>query len=267
MKLCILAFTFVSTLQAAEVRGLKVEGDNQAVLQFQTDGALPKLNIDGNRVELVFAGTALADTLAEAGDVHSPHALVQRVHWENENGTARARITVNGSAEKLRDRVKLQKTGEGVALTVSYAAGADAAFKLLQEEQETIGTNKPVAAEAKGGFGFFRLMLILILFAATAGAAWLFLKNARKKSPWKSSRKHLIETVAQTSLGDARTSVAILRVGSEFVMVGVTPNNVNFLSALPKLSAQYEEESALERDSFKEAMAEQSRKGVKGLSV
>jgi len=248
--------------QAAVLQAVRVGGEDQALLQFDTDNAtLPRLSIDGNRVELTFAGTTLSPELVKTAEFSSPHALVQRLRLDADaQGTVRAKVTVNGSPEKLRDRVRLQKSDGGISLVLNYPAGTGATFKLLQEEQESIAPVKAAAAPVKSGFGWFRLLLIVVLFGATGGASWYFVKAARKKTPWRSSRKHLIETVAQTTVGEARNSVAILRVGTEFVMVGVTSQNISFLSHLPKLASQYEEESSLERESFKDALAEQSRK-------
>src|SRR5690606_14075960 len=103
----------------------------------------------------------------------------------------------------------------------------------------------------------------------TAGAGVYLVKFSKGKSMvWRGgTRRHLIETVAQAPLAGGKASVAILRVGSEFVMVGVTPNSVSHLSNLPKLQEEYEAETSLERDSFKEAIAQQVRRGGTGLNA
>lgn len=264
----LLAVSLVLSLpaHAVQIQAIKVSGDTSAEVSFVTDGALPampRLSVDQNKVELNFADVTLSPTLTQQLDISSPHALLQRISTTpGEGGNARVRLLVNGSIEKLRDRVKLVKKDGTVAVVLGYPAGSEATMKLLQEEQAGIETAKPAAEPNKGGFGWFRLLLILALFAATGVTTFYVLKVAKKKTGWAGARRHLIETVAQTGVGDGKASVAILRVGGEFVMVGVTATNVSLLSNLPQLQAQYEEESALERGSFKEAIAQTLRKST-----
>ncbi len=266
-----LAVTLCGSASAVQIQAIKVSGETTAEVSFLSDGALPAtpgLRVEDNRVELSFPGIALSTALINAPDITSPHALLQKISSSAENGTSRVRLVVNGSSEKLRDRVKLQKTDTGVKMVLTYPLGGEATMKLLQEEQVVLETPKPKVAESKGGFGWVRLILVLFVFAGAALTTWYFMKFARTKSGWRGTRRHLIETIANAPVGaGGKASVAILRVGSEFVMVGVTPGQVTFLSNLPRLQAQYEEENSLERDSFKEAIAEQSRRGGVGLSA
>lgn len=259
------------TATAIEIQAIKVAGDTSAEVTFISDGALPAtpgLRVEDNRVELSFPGVALSSALTGAPEIASPHALVQKISSSVDNGTSRVKLVVNGSSEKLRDRVKLQKTDNGVKMVLTYPAGGEATMKLLQEEQAVLEAPKPKAQESKGGFGWVRLLVALFIFAAAAGGTWYFVKFARSKTGWRGTRRHLIETIANAPVGaGGKASVAILRVGSEFVMVGVTPGQISFLSNLPKLQEQYEEENSLERDSFKEAIAEQARRGSVGLTA
>ncbi|MBY0369173.1 flagellar biosynthetic protein FliO [bacterium] len=266
MRAFILFAVVGTSVHAGVLQNVRVTGEDQALVQFEGEASTPRLTVDGNHVELVFSGTTLGAELTKNGEISSPHALVQRIKLHTDaQGATHATLTVNGSEEKLRDRVKLQKTADGVNAVLSFPAGSGATFQLLKEEQASIAPAKTTTAEGKGGFGVVRLLLVLFLFAATGIAAWYFVKFTRKQTSWRGSRKHLIETVAQTSVGESRGSVAILRVGGEFVMVGVTSQNISFLSNLPKLAAQYEEDSTLERQSFRDAMVEQAKKTT-GLS-
>ncbi len=256
------AVTLVGASYGAQIQSVKVTGEGTAEVSFVTDtplSATPRLTVEENRVELVFSDVAIAPAFASQGDLSSPHALIQRISTTAENGGARVRLLVNGSQEKLRDRVKLQKRDGSVVLALSYPAGGEATLKLLQEEQSSLDTKKPAVAESRAGFGWFRLFFVLVLFAAAGAGTWYVLKFTKKKTGWGGTRKHLIETVAQAPVGGGKASVAILRVGGEFVMVGVTADQVSFLSNLPKLAQTYEEENSLERDSFKEAIAQQAR--------
>ncbi len=270
----IVAITILSSWPCfgAQIQSVKVAGDSSAEVSFLSDTALPsmpKLNVDGNRVDLTFPGVSVAASLLSQSEISSPHALVQKITVSAlEGGGAQVRLVVNGSTEKLRDRVKLQKNDGTVALVLTYPSASTATLKLFQEEQSSIATAAAPSTEAKGGFGWFRLLLIMVLFAAAGATTWFVVKFAKKRAVWSGSRKHLIELVASAAVGDNKASVAIVRVGTEFVMVGVTASQVNLISRLPKLEAQFEEESSLERGSFKEAIEEEVRRnGRAGLTA
>jgi flagellar biogenesis protein FliO len=51
--------------------------------------------------------------------------------------------------------------------------------------------------------------------------------------------------------------VSVLKIGNEFVLVGVTPTQVSLLSELPGLKATFDSERVLERGSFREAISEE----------
>lgn len=267
MKKLVITSTLLlpSLAYAAHIQAIKVGGEGSAEVSLIADGALsstPRMTVEDNRVELTFGDVTLAPALAKQGDIASPHALIQKITPTATESGARIKLVVNGSTEKLRDRVRLQKKDGAIALVLTYPTGGEATLKLLQEEQVTLEPKKAEVVEARGGFGWLRLMLVLGLFGLAGAGTWYVFKFAKKKTGWGGSRRHLIETVAQAPVGDGKASVAILRVGAEFVMVGVTSSQVNFLSNLPKLQAQYEDETALERDSFKEAVAEAARQGA-----
>jgi flagellar biogenesis protein FliO len=254
---------------SAELLSVKTAGESSAEVSFHSDEALtavPRLSFDDNRIELTFSNLKISPALQP--EALSPHALIQKISLSPvEGGSARVRIVVNGSIAKLRDRVRLQKNDKGVTLSLAYPVGSEATLKLLQEEQATLDPKKNESTQQRAGFGWFRWVLSIFLLAAAGVGTWAFVRFAKKKVGWRGSRKHLIETVAGTTLGDGKASVAILRVGGEFVMVGVTSQQVSFLSHLPKLQAQYEMENSLERDSFNEAISEELRRARPGLSV
>jgi flagellar biogenesis protein FliO len=261
MKHALAWFLLATPAWAVQIQSIQVAGENTADVSFTSDAALPsmpRLSVEENQIDLSFTGVSAGPSVNK--EIASPHALIQRIRTEAVAGGVRVNVVVNGSTEKLRDRVKLQKNAGGVSLVLTYPAGSAATLKLFQEEQSSIEAGKPAAIETKNSFGWFRLLLIGLLFVATGFASWFFVKFAKKKSLWKGSRRHLIEIVANAPLGEGKASVAILRVGGEFVLVGVTASQVSLVSRLPKLEAQYEEENSLERDSFKEAIAQEARR-------
>jgi flagellar biogenesis protein FliO len=117
------------------------------------------------------------------------------------------------------------------------------------------GYKGPVAP----GFNWVRSLIILLVLGGAAFASWNFARILKKKGSWKGSRRYLIETLAQVPVGDNRkTNVTLLKIGSEFILVGVTAEHVSFLSSLPRLQEQYLEESSMERDTFNEAVKEET---------
>ncbi len=269
--ICFLGFLYASGISAVALQTVEVSGDTSAQLSFLADGPLPttpKMSVQENRIELLFPGVKLSGSLVKNSEVGSTHALVQKIQVVPDSvGDAKVKIIVNGSLDKLRDRVKLAKKDGSVQMTLAYASGSEATLKLLQEEQEALPTQKAASPEVRGGFGWLRLMLVLALFSLVGAGTWFGLKFAKRRVGWVGSRKHLIETLAQVPVGGGKASVAVLRVGTEFVMVGITGSNVSLLSTLPKLQEQYEEESLLDRESFREAIVQQTNRTRGGLSA
>ncbi|MCB0405747.1 MAG: flagellar biosynthetic protein FliO [Bdellovibrionales bacterium] len=107
-----------------------------------------------------------------------------------------------------------------------------------------------------------RMGLALGLVLCFGAVLYLVLRLARKQPVRDGNRKYLIEKMSYCSLGP-KMGVSLIKVGSEFVLVGVTSENISFLSNLGKLQAQYEEESQFERENFKEAV-EQEFLRIKG---
>ena len=251
---------FISCLAVADPRLMQVEasGDSEARLMFRTDAAakdVPKISFKENVIELQFAGL----TLSEEGkkiDISAPHVLVSRVSvFEPEKGKVKARIVLNGSVEKLKDRVKLTKTDGGVALSVAPPEGENPTLSLLKDEQ------MPLAKEASGavlpkapGRWAETVVPVLLLVLLLAGGAGVF-QYLRKKGKLGGTRKYLVEHVSYCPVGQgAKAGVSLIRVGPDFFLIGVTAGQVNLLSPMPQLGTQYKEETRLERESFQEAV-------------
>jgi flagellar biogenesis protein FliO len=136
-------------------------------------------------------------------------------------------------------------------------AGGAATIKLLQEEQAPIATEAS-AAKSSSSAGWVRLFLALFVFSLAGGGAYVAAKFLKKQGAFRGSRKYLVENLAYCPVGPGgKTGVGLIKVGSEFVLVGVTGQQVSFLSNLPKLSAQYESENHFERDTFRAAVEEE----------
>lgn len=250
------------TVFGAEITGVEVTGEDKAVVSFQGtfNDQVPAWKVNDGNLEITFSGTHLGEPIKQKLDLESPHALVRRLSvYALDEQTTRAKVILNGSLEALRDRIHVGKDGGRLLFSIDYPKGQSAALNLLREEQ------KPLAAQSEktvinSGKGYGLTLAILILTLLGAGAAtFFFTKFLRKKGGVRGSRKFLIEQLGYCALG-TKTGVSLLKVGNEFVLVGVTPGNVNFLSNLPRLQEQYDEEASFERGVFKESIAEEVRR-------
>jgi len=126
----------------------------------------------------------------------------------------------------------------------------------LREEQKPLNTQTIGKTETKAtshGYYIFVVCLVLVL----AGACTFFvIRFLRRNGGFRGSRKFLIEQLSYCPLG-TKMGVALLKIGREFILVGVTPNQINILSNMPVLAEQYGEEAKYERDHFDKAVKEE----------
>jgi flagellar biogenesis protein FliO len=253
----------VAPLSATELCAIKVSGDSSADVLFVSqngDMALPALQIDDNTVDLVFSGQKLCEALQGKIDLNAPHTLIQRISAFSYDNNVRAKIVVNGSVEGLRQRLQLRRDPQGVRLTVAFPAGSQATLKLLKDEQAPLQTEASAATvSAVGKPGWGRLLIALVVFVLAGVGTYFAARFVKQKSSWRGSRKYLVESLAYCPIGEggAKAGVSLVKVGSEFVLVGVTSHQVSFLSSLPKLQEQYEQENRFERDTFRDAVEEE----------
>lgn len=252
------AFASADTLKSIQV----TPGENKAQISFQVSSShypVPAMNVLGNVVELTFTGVDLGDDLREHAETVSPHPLIHRIaSYSPEHGVVHTRVVINGTPDDLADRVTLSREGDKVQLSVAYPKGQSAVSAVLSDEQLPVtATVSPTKAAAKDVPAIQIFLVVLILLGAGVGT-YFFAKFMKKRGPagLRGSRKYLVEQLSYCSLG-AKTGVSLLRVGNEFVLVGVTANQVTLLSQLPKLQNQYEAESSLEREHFKVAVEEE----------
>jgi flagellar biogenesis protein FliO len=260
MKRISVLFLLGSSLFAAnsEIRSIRVGGEKQAEVLIVGATAMPTIKVNGNSVDLTFTNTDLTEALQGKLDVEAPHALIHRASlFPTDKQTVKATFVVNGSAENLKQRLSLASEADGIKMTLAYPAGASAALNLLKEEQQPITIAAAPKKEASA-VSNFHLMFSAMVIVLAAVASFFFAKFLRSRSKVNGSRKFLIEQLGYCSMGP-KTGVSLIKVGKEFALIGVTPNQVTFLSSLPKLQEQYEEEAQFERGVFKEAVQEEVR--------
>ncbi len=263
MKYLTLILLVSATIFGFEISSVKVGGDNQAVIEFVGIGvksSAPTYKVSGNIVELNFANTTLAQVHQGKLDVSSPHALVHRVSlFESAAKQVRAMVVLNGSLEGLKNRLATSESSQGVVLKVDYPRVGNSTLDLLKEEQLPLQDVSKESKKESKGFQWVQIVLFLIVVLGAGVSTFFIVRFAKAKGTWGGSRKYLIEQLSYVPVGGTKSGVALVKVGSDFVLLGVTQNQVTFLSNLPKLSEQYEEENSFEKNAFNEAVKEQIR--------
>jgi len=256
--------TLTSSVHAYTLDNVEVSGIDKAEVLFAIKNAeesVPQIKVDGNVVEISFLGGEVGKDLSRR-DWNSVHPLIQSINVGNDTkGTARVRLVVAGSSESLKKRVRLEKTEKSVRLFVDFplsatSAATESIANWREAEQLPLGrleaSNEKVRSRSQTMFVMVGIFLVLI----SAGVAVWFFKNAKNRGAKRGSRKYLIEQMAFHPMGN-RSGVSLLKVGNEFVLVGITPQSITMLSAVPELKERYAEESKFERDDFKVAVEEE----------
>lgn len=249
---------FAANSHAYQIQSIKVVGEKKAEIQF-LGGAIPvpTYKIAEGVLELSFPGAELTEASQGKLDLESPHALIRRVSvFSPEKNLVKAKIVVNGTVENLKDRISLARIENGLGATLEFPQGESATLNLLKEEQLPIASLTAGTKKEGASFPYLQLVLVIVLLLTAGGTTFYFVKTLKGKGGLRGTRRYLIEQLGYVSLG-AKTGVSLLKVGREFVLVGVTPNNVSMLSLLPKLQEQYDDETHFERGVFKEAMTEE----------
>lgn len=263
MKYLSLIFLMGFASMGAQISSVKVSGENKAVIEFvgsEGKTSNPTYKITGNVVELNFTNASLSPSYQGKLDVSSPHALVHRVSlFEPAPKQVRALVVVNGSIEGLKNRLVLADNSSGTTLTVDYPKVGNSTLDLLKEEQLPLQDTSKESKKESRGFQWVQLVLFLIVVIGAGASTFFVVKFAKAKGNWGGSRKYLIEQLSYVPVGGTKSGVALVKVGNEFVLLGVTQNQVTFLSNLPRLSEQYADENSFEKSTFNEAVQEQMR--------
>lgn len=145
--------------------------------------------------------------------------------------------------------------GVASAATAPSKPGAALAEYLRSEEQPLNGMK--AAGEDKGkSWGLLQALAGFAVIACAAGATFLCVQFLKRRGGRQGSRKYLIEQLSYCPMGP-KMGISLVKVGPELVLVGVTPNHISFLSAVPRLNETYFEESRYERGAFQEAVQEE----------
>lgn len=258
MKALFLFFVSLSCF-AQTLTQVNVSGEKEAVLQFNGVSTEPVWKVRSNVLELTFNGTTLAQETEGKLDLSSPHPLIKRVSaFQSEKDVVRVNVVMNGSLDGIDERVRLEKNANGITLKCAYPKGDVSFLDSLKEEEipltQTQKSGEKKAEKEMGvGVTIAITLLALVFFGCAAFYSFRFLKT---KGGFRGTRKFLIEQLGYCPLGP-KMGVSLIKIGEEFVLLGVTPGNISMLSSLPKLRDQYLEENKFERNTFKEAVEEE----------
>ncbi len=99
---------------------------------------------------------------------------------------------------------------------------------------------------------------VIIMFSLSLLAFFFWKRHKKNSGPLSSvlARRFLIEQISWHSYGP-KQGLSVVKVGKEFVLLGVSPNNINFLCKLDELKRMYEEESQYEREAFDNLVSEE----------
>ncbi len=248
-------------------KGVEVGGNEKAVVTFLFEPkkqVLPALDVHENVIELNFRSSKFDEKLKEKLDILSPHLLIRRINAFLSSDVLRVNIVINGSVENLRNRLKLENSEKGISLYIDFPEKMDGALKLLKEERVELAKISPEPLKSHRGFKDVALYLSVLFLFFLGGFGFIFF--LKKRGRIGGSRKYLVEHMSYCPLGGGKAGVSVIRVGTDFFLIGVTSNQVTFLSTLPKLSTQYEQETSFERSSFREAIEEEYKKIKSSLS-
>jgi len=259
ISICILFLGGISAATNYQLSSVKVSGDSKAEILFTGTGSqpMPAIKVNENTLDLTFMGAELTEGAQGKLDIEAPHALIRRISvYVPEKDVVRARLVINGSAEGLKQRLTLARAAEGVKVSLDFPKGESATLNLLKEEQQPLSTALLDAKKKSPKTQPIQIFLIAAILLVAAAVTFLLVKAMKFKGGMRGTRKYLVEQLGYVSLG-AKTGVSLIKVGREFVLIGVTPNQVTMLSSLPKLQEQYDDESQFERGAFQEAVAEE----------
>jgi len=263
-KVFLLMLFFLSYLVVGfEITEVSVRENERAQIEVvgNLGSDLPHLKMEKGIIEITFPGTTLSEKNFKNRklEIVSPHVLLKQVSAFEESGSVKIRLGVNGSLDALKERFELIPSERGLLLGLNYPDKNASTLKLTQLEQSPLGSPEVLRSkDHKSSFSTIGTVIILFL-AFTAVLGFFFVRYTKKQSGLKGSRKYLIEQMSFFPLGP-KSGVSLLKIGNEFVLLGVTPQNITHLSGLPKLQEQYEEESGFERGLFKESVAEEIKR-------
>jgi len=262
-KALFLALFFLSYLVVGyEVTDISVTENQKAQIEVRGSlgSELPDWKITNNTIDLVFSKTSLSTKFGDKKiELSSPHVLLKSVTAISDGQSVKMKLMLNGSLENLKERFQVIPSESGLLLSLDYPVKNASSLKMMQEEQAPIADLNKKAQKSEGASYSAIITVISSFLVFTLVLGLGFTRYMKRKGGLRGSRKYLVEQLSFVPMGP-KSGVSLLRVGKEFILVGVTPQNISTLSHLPRLQQEYEEETGFERGVFKESVAEEIQK-------
>lgn len=263
MRLLVAITHFTVCVFANEMVATKVAGSDSAELSLifsQMPRQVPNPHFGDDTVDFLVPEATLHKSLGGMVDMKAPHALISRMIVIAEKEGVRVRLALAPGLSDLRKAVVLSKSDQALLVNIRHPEKTTATLELLKEEQKPlaeVAALTPAVAQpeqAKPQRSQTALVFLSVLVVVGIGGAGYFgIRFLKGKHRLSGKRKHLIEQLSYCSFGP-KSGVSLIRIGKEFVLVGITPSQITYLSSVPQLAADYVEESKLERETFRQAV-------------
>ncbi len=155
-----------------------------------------------------------------------------------------------------------------IALVLSTISLAALPKNEFQKQEETpvfaAGIPETPAAAREARAPAWGMLVGIVAFLVASAGIFFALKALQRRTTGGGNRRYLIESLSYCPVGPGgKAGLSLVKIGNEFVLVGVTAQQVTMLSTLPELKARYENESKYERGTFSQAVQEELAKAVK----
>ncbi len=269
MRLACLLFFVSCYAFSYPLSSLKVGGEKEAEIRFQTPEGfadVPSFTIKNGKIEFILSGAELDSSFEGNVKLSAPHALVKTLTASQEKRGLAVKVELNDREQNWKEKVAFSREKSSLVLKIGFPVKVTPVLEYAKSEQLPVLADNPSVKPATVGFGHTQWLLILGILVVAGISTFAVVKFLRIKEKTAGNRKYLIESLAHCSLGP-KAGVSLVRVGREFVLVGVTPHQINLLSHVPGLQAQYEDETKFERESFKDAVDEEIARLKKEIAL
>ncbi len=262
----ILLLVFLSlNAHSYEISRLRTEGEKDATVVLETNETqleAAKVEVKGNEVLFFLDGATLDPEMKGYAVVAAPHPLIDKGEFQEEKKGVQGHFWINGPEKELKDRITLSTKDGVIRLLIKAPEKNSATLDLLKEEQKPLAVDTQKTKEASP----WKSLWILLALLTVAGAGTYFILRFLKSKSVGLGKKYLIEQLAYLPVG-TKSGLSLVRVGKEFMLLGVTPQAIRLVSNLPSLSAQYEDETKFERAQFQDVVEDEIARLKKQIAL
>ena len=215
-----------STAPSDSELNIKVTGDKDAELLFEGVKLtkLPELRIKDDVLEFILPQMKLSASANGEANLVSPHPLIEKV-------------TVKQLAEGIQVQVKSKKKEHLKERAKAFLASKGLRIKL--SEQKPIAKKAPVpkkmaSGDVWGAMGqeFEGMLFVGLILLAAAGGYFIYLRKKKSKGVSTNAKSDgVIESIAHCDL-EAKPGVRVVRVGKEYLLLGITNQQISLLAVL-----------------------------------